>query len=164
MKYLKTAFTIAVNLIFGIFLAAGVAMVLLRIFSVKLLAVETGSMGQEYPVGSLVAAMKCQPEEIVSGDVIAFVANEQLVTVTHRVIETDSENRCFYTKGDANNTPDGSPVKFENLVGKVIFKIPKAGYLVIWSHTMGGKIFISLIFVFIAVCIAGKASYTRCSK
>ena len=40
----------------------------------------------------------------------------------------DEEKRFFTTKGDANDTVDGAPVAFENLIGKPVLTIPYLGY------------------------------------
>lgn len=159
MRYLKKTMSAAADILFGAMLVIGIALIVMRVCGYKLLAVETGSMGEAYPVGSLVIAESCDPEEIREGDVITFVANEDLLTVTHRVTEVDEKNRRFYTKGDANNAPDGSPVAFENLVGKVRAKIPYLGYAVIWAHTLRGKIVIALALSLTAVCVAGGVTY-----
>ena len=37
------------------------------------------------------------------------------------------QERCFITKGDANDMYDGSPVSWSNVVGKVEFSLPKIG-------------------------------------
>lgn len=86
------------------------------------------------------------------GDPITFVLNEDLVVATHRVIEIDSEAGCFYTKGDANNAADGSPVLFENLIGVPVFTIPYLGYFSDWvSNPPGMYIAISLAIVLVAL-------------
>ena len=43
------------------------------------------------------------------------------------MVNIDSQNRTFTTKGDANNTADPAPVSWENVIGKVILGIPWAG-------------------------------------
>ena len=48
---------------------------------------------------------------------------------THRVVEIDEENQRFYTKGDANESVDGAPVHFNNLIGVPVFAIPYLGYV-----------------------------------
>ncbi len=59
---------------------------------------------------------------------------------THRVISVDAEGRCFYTQGDANDTPDGEPVPFDNLLGVPRFSLPLLGYLVRLLRTVPGKL------------------------
>lgn len=155
MNYLKKTGGFLLNIFFGLLLVVGAALIVMRICGFKILAVETGSMGESCPVGSLIIADNCSPEGVRTGDVISFVANERLVTVTHRVVAVDEENQLFYTRGDANNTADSSPVLFENLIGKVRIKIPLLGYVFIWAHTKGGKIVIALGLTLMAVCITG---------
>jgi signal peptidase len=159
MQYIKKFGKIAADVIFGLMLVAGLAMIVLRICGFRLLAVETGSMGDTCPVGSLVIVQTCQPEKIAVGDVISFVADENLVTVTHRVTDIDTDGRSFTTKGDANNTSDSKPVSFDNLIGRVRLTVPLIGYVIIWSQTTGAKAVIALAFTLIAVCTAARASW-----
>ena len=98
----------------------------------------SGSMEPTYHVGSLIYVRGAEPEDIQVGDPITFVLNEDLVVATHRVIEIDGENQCFYTKGDANDAPDGAPVHFNNLIGKPVFTIPGLGYFSAWISNPPG--------------------------
>lgn len=119
-------------------------------------AVLSGSMEPTYHVGSLIYVKDMEPEEIKVGDPITFVFNENLVVATHRVIRIDSQNKQFYTKGDANDAADGSPVSFNNLVGKPVFTIPYLGYVAEFLSTSLGRIIgiaglgVLIIFVFVA--------------
>lgn len=101
-----------------------------RIFGVKCFAVTSASMAPAYPVGCIVYASPTDPEKIVPGDVISF--NVGTVTATHRVISVDRIEHAFTTQGDANSAPDGSPVDYSRVIGKVVFSLPLLGYLVIW--------------------------------
>ena len=51
----------------------------------------------------------------------------------HRVIEIQEvgDAKFFITKGDANRNPDSDPVIPENVVGKLVFTIPKIGWVAI---------------------------------
>jgi signal peptidase I len=149
------------NLFFALILALGVALIFLRVFGCKVLAVYTGSMGESCPVGSLVITYNSPPEDISEGDIISYVANEKLAVVTHRVVSVDSEKRRYVTKGDANKSNDTAPVSFDNLIGKVKIVIPKLGYAVIWAQTTGGKAVIALSLSLVAVCIAGGEIYKK---
>lgn len=72
------------------------------------------------------------PEDIKVGDVITFISTSSIsegLLVTHRVQEVkvvDGKYE-FVTKGDFNGAADSDTAKFDNLVGKVIFKIPQLG-------------------------------------
>ena len=89
----------------------------------------SGSMEPTYPVGSLIYVKSVDPQDVTVGQPITFVLNEDLVVATHRVVEIDEENQYFYTKGDANESMDGSPVHFKNLIGVPVFSIPYLGYV-----------------------------------
>lgn len=63
-------------------------------------------------------------EDVKVGDVIVFKIDKGYVT--HRVIKIN-DDKTFTTKGDANETEDLAPVKFENFQGKTAFTIPYLG-------------------------------------
>jgi len=125
MKIWDSISTVLVALVavFAVFLL-GSRLVGLRVFNVL-----SGSMEPTYSVGDLLYVKEVDPDSVQVGDPITFVLNEDLVVATHRVVKVDGENRQFYTKGDANETEDASPVHFNNLVGVPIFAIPLLGYV-----------------------------------
>lgn len=69
------------------------------------------------------------------GDIITFLSsdiNYKGLTITHRVVNKGigSGNRMVYTtKGDNNSVSDPATVSNDAIYGKVIFKIPKVGYI-----------------------------------
>lgn len=136
------------NVLTGILVCMAIVLTLLlvgvRIIGLQPFCVLSGSMEPEYHVGSLIYVKKTEPEEIKVGDPITFVLNEELTVATHRVIEIDSENQRFYTKGDANENPDSKPVHFKNLIGRPVFSIPYLGYVSNYlSHPPG---------MYVAIC------------
>lgn len=124
-KIWDTATTVLVVLvvIFAIFLM-GSRLVGLQVFNVI-----SGSMEPTYSVGDLLYVKTVDPDSVKVGDPITFVLNEDLMVATHRVVEIDSENRRFTTKGDANESEDANPVHFNNLIGVPVFSIPLLGYV-----------------------------------
>ena len=100
-----------------------------RILGYRVFNVISGSMEPQYSVGDLIYVKKVDVNDIKVNDPITFVLNEQLVVATHRVVEIDAENQHFYTKGDANDTRDSSPVHFNNVIGVPKFSIPLLGYV-----------------------------------
>ena len=125
-----------------------------RLFGVQVYSVISGSMEPEYPVGSLIYVKDINPSEIEVNDVITYVLPSETPS-THRVVRIDEENQLFYTKGDANETEDGAPVHFKNLIGTPVFKIPYLGYVAYYiQHPPGMYIAIAagavlLILVFL---------------
>lgn len=133
-------------IIIALLLALAFVFVSKRYFDVEMKAVLTGSMEPEIPVGSLVIIQPTAYEDINIGDDITFVRDQNLTLVTHRVIEKDDKTWFITTQGIANNIAD-APTNYLNVVGKVVFHIPYAGYFVIWISTKKGKIICEIIIV-----------------
>ena len=100
-----------------------------RLMGYRCFNIISPSMEPEYGVGDLIYVKEVDPATIKEGDVITFLVNEDLVVGTHRVVRVDAENKHFYTKGDANDIEDQSPVHFNNVIGVPEFSIPKLGYV-----------------------------------
>lgn len=100
-----------------------------RVMGYQVFNVISGSMEPKYSVGDLIYVKKVDVKDIKVGTPITFVLNEDLVVATHRVIKVDMENKHFYTKGDANDTADQTPVHFNNVIGVPVFSIPLLGYV-----------------------------------
>jgi signal peptidase len=115
----------------------------------------SGSMEPAYHVGGLVFIdTNARAEEIEVGDAIAYKLRDDMV-VTHRVIETDRSEGFFRTKGDANNTEDLAPVPFDNLIGRAVFHVPQAGYILMNLSTpkgfAAGAILIAVLIILFVV-------------
>jgi signal peptidase len=115
----------------------------------------SGSMEPAYNVGGLVFIdTNARAEDIKVGDAVAYGLSEDTV-VTHRVTEIDAERSLFTTKGDANNAEDLAPVPFENLIGKAVFHIPRAGYVLMNLSTpkgfAAGAILIAVLIVLFVI-------------
>ena len=118
-----TTVLVVLVVIFAVFLMGS------RLMGMQVFNVVSGSMEPTYSVGDLLYVKTVDPDSVKVGDPITFVLNEDLVVATHRVVDIDSHNRQFYTKGDANETADAAPVHFNNLVGVPVFAIPLLGYV-----------------------------------
>lgn len=125
----KKIWNIATAILVVLVIVMAVLLVGLRLFGLHPYTVLSGSMEPTYHVGSLIYVKEVKPEEVEVGQPITFVLNEDLVVATHRVVEIDEDNQYFYTKGDANESVDGSPVYFKNLIGVPVFSIPYLGYV-----------------------------------
>ena len=109
------------------------------------LIVLTDSM---YPViksGDLIICHTEEPENIQTGDVIAFFdpAGNGTTIVTHRVLEvTDQDGQLAWrTKGDNNNTEDRLLVTADKLVAVYEgTRIPGAGNVALFMQTTPGLI------------------------
>lgn len=104
-----------------------------RFFGLQVFTVLSGSMEPTYHTGSLIYVKKVDPFELKEGDVITFMLDEDTVA-THRIAgvvpdEEDPSVVRFRTKGDANDSEDGSLVHYKNVIGSPVFTIPKLGYV-----------------------------------
>ena len=150
----KKVWNILTTVIVVLVVIFAVLLVGVRLFGVQVYSVISGSMEPEYPVGSLIYVKDVDPTEIEVNDVITYVLPSETPS-THRVVRIDEENQLFYTKGDANETEDGAPVHFKNLIGTPVFKIPYLGYVAYYiQHPPGMYIAIAagavlLIIVFL---------------
>lgn len=116
----------------------------------------TGSMVPEIMPMDVVITKKRSPEELEVGDIITFLSSDSRLSniiVTHRIknkyYDATTGKYTFQTKGDANNTVDFALAEDYNIIGEVIFKIPKLGYVQEILASKGGLI----IFIFIP-CLA----------
>lgn len=118
-----------------------------KIAGYKTFFIQTGSMGNEIPKGSLVFVKKIPFEEIAVNDVLTFQNNEGTDYFTHRVIKIDDANKMLQTKGDANPDPDPEETSAYFVVGRVDFSIPKIGYAVQFLNSTAGKIITACVYI-----------------
>lgn len=126
---IKKIWNVISTVLVGIIVLCAIFLMGSRLMGYQVFNVISGSMEPTYSVGDLIYVKDVNPYEIEVGTPITFVLNEELVVATHRVVEVDAENQHFYTKGDANETADASPVHFNNVIGVPQFRIPLLGYV-----------------------------------
>jgi signal peptidase len=102
------------------------------LFPIQPTTVISGSMRPTLDVGDVVIVAKVSSDNIKPGDIIQFRETQGVATV-HRVVDIQEVegNMVFVTKGDDNSAPDPEAVLAANVVGKVIFNIPKVGWAAI---------------------------------
>ncbi len=113
--------------------AASMAVVALLWFNMGMLGVQPsvvsgGSMEPSMEVGDLALTRPVDAGDLRVGDVVRF--REGSTPVLHRLIkiERSPQGRLFVTQGDANNAPD-PPIIAEQIEGKVVVTVPKAGWV-----------------------------------
>ena len=112
----------------------------------------TGSMVPEIMPKDVVVTKKREAKDLEVGDIITFLSSDPRLSniiVTHRIkakyYDATTNKYTFQTKGDANNTADFTLAEDTNIIGEVIFKIPKIGYIQSILATKGGLIIVVLI-------------------
>ena len=91
-----------------------------NIFGYTFFEVATGSMSPTIEVGDIVIVKITK--EIEKNDIIIYKENNSYIA--HRLIE--KKDNLLVAKGDANNSKD-KPIKYEDIMGKVILTVPKVG-------------------------------------
>lgn len=92
----------------------------------------TQSMYPSIKAGDIIITYKEDSNIYNSGDVITFISpSNGGITITHRVEEVYNVNGVYSykTKGDNNNVADREVVDSDSVLGRVVAKIPKAGYI-----------------------------------
>ncbi len=138
MKTLKKVGNIASTVLVVLIVLCAVFLMGSRVLGYRVFTVISPSMEPNFMVGDLIYVKPVDPTEVKVDDPITFVLNEQLTVATHRVVRIDAEKQHFYTKGDANKTPDVAPVHFKNLIGIPAFRIPLLGYVSNFIQTSPG--------------------------
>ena len=91
------------------------------------------------------------------GDIISFFSTEydhDGMVVTHRIIdkkEVSSQLSNYRTKGDNNPIADKKNVTTDNVYGKVLFVIPKLGYIQTYLSTPGHILVCLLVPIIVVV-------------
>lgn len=112
---------------------------------VSALRVETGSMTGTINEGDVIIIAKTNKYKI--GDIVTYIQDGDKLPTTHRIVLYEGDNG-YITKGDFNNTKDFDTVYQDEILGEVIFPIPKLGYVLDWFTTTEGIIY-SIVFVVI---------------
>lgn len=114
------------------------------------------SMVPTIKINDGIVIRKINDDSVDIGDIITFASSDRRykgLTITHRVVGKQFvDGKYIYrTKGDNNILEDTSVVDINNIYGKVIFKIPKIGYLQGFVSSPAGFILLICIPVLIVI-------------
>lgn len=175
-EYFQTVVTVVVivGLVFGFWY--GVRLALNTQY--PMLAVASGSMhlpqntecdGWSHPfahtlhTGDLIVVEGVNPEDIYaaplnesgrSGDIIVFRAIGSDDLIVHRAVgKVVQSGRIFFiTQGDHNTVPGpSSPTPAENVIGRVVMRVPWFGHLALQLHNSTGWLVIVALIVLLVV-------------
>jgi signal peptidase len=97
-------------------------------FKYAAIAIGSGSMTGTFNKGDVIIYKAIGDYNPVLDDILVFRKDGKIIV--HRIIEVvdiGNDEYIYYTKGDANPTPDGYPLQREDLVGIYKAKIPYLG-------------------------------------
>jgi signal peptidase len=151
MRILSTAIT-GVRRVLDALLLALIVVVLFGVALGKLvplagaetLVIGGASMAPAIPVGAAVVVTPADPSALGPGDVVSLRAGPDRALFTHRIVRivTVGGRPQFETKGDANAAPDPTLVPPDDLVGRVQWVLPYAGYLLTLLSLPLGVLFV----------------------
>lgn len=126
----------------------------------KAYIVLSGSMEPSIPVGGAVVTERVDSATLRAGDAITFVVRSGQL-VTHRVTQVvqDEQGLGFRTRGDANRADDPEVTRPVNVVGRVWYTVPLAGY-VLYAASLAQ---LKLALVLLAAGLLGWSALRRVS-
>ena len=113
-----------------------VSLFIAGVFKYQPLAILTYSMEPIFTRGDIVVIEKLETKseknKLKKGDIIQYQYNG--IVVVHRIIDFYKQDgeKFFILKGDNNNSKDVNAVSYDQIVGKVLFSVPKIGYPSVW--------------------------------
>lgn len=96
----------------------------------KAYLISTESMEPELKKGDAIIIKKVAEDHLRVNDIVTFKINGEIIT--HRIVRIDEVNseKFYITKGDNNNVEDSDELRFSDIEGKQIIKIPHLGNIV----------------------------------
>ena len=126
-------------IIIGLFIVLMVTLTSQK-FMYAAISIGSGSMTGTINKGDVVVYKKIGEYEPVVDDVLVFKKDGKLIV--HRIIEVvdiNSTDKVYYTKGDANPTPDGYPLTKKDLVGIVKLRVKYLGIPSVYLNELLNK-------------------------
>ena len=120
----------------------------------RVYTIRTGSMEPEYKVNDVILVKDTKVEDLKTGDVITYVADDTgKMTITHRIISINDNpdgSATIVTKGDANEVEDQA-FNSSKVQGKLTYKFKIYSFI---TRLVNNKVtFFFLIFVPLVVTI-----------
>ena len=159
LKWLSTLVLVILVIIgialIGIFVSGKIAQSKGETPPISLYTIISTSMTPNIKVYDVVVVKTTDTSALQVGDVISFYSNNVYFDgkpITHRIVKkyNTEEGISYRTKGDANAVVDNDYVYEQNIVGKVIFKIPALGRVQFFLASQGGW-FIAILIPALAV-------------
>lgn len=121
-------------------------------FNMDIYIVVSESMAPKINVNDIILVKKgFNNDQYKVGNVITYIRDDGEL-ITHRIAEVTKSGllKAYITKGDNNEEPDDFPVMYEQIVGKVVYVMPKLGGLV---NLLKNKLFFASCILFLVFVI-----------
>jgi signal peptidase len=121
---------------------AGIALALAAplAFDARPLAVLSGSMEPALGTGDITVVRTIAPLDARPGDIVTFRDpgnSERLITHRVRSMRLQDDGVAFVTRGDANNVAERWRVPASGEIGRVAYRIPELGWVLMYARSQG---------------------------
>lgn len=109
----------------------------------RTMTVMSGSMAPTIATGDAVVSKPIAAPSLRPGDVATFKDPEGTSRlITHRVLSVKVAHGSVHvtTRGDANNTSESWDVAVDGRVGRVLYRVPRVGYLLVPASSPLGRL------------------------
>jgi signal peptidase I len=141
---------LAVSLRIGALWAAGALVLCLLLAAAAPLAigdnsyvVRSGSMMPAIETGDVIVTRPINPLGARVGQIVTFKdpdGSGRLLSHRVRAVHRAGDRVRFVTQGDANSAQEQWNVPVDGHIGRVLYRIPKLGYALVWTQGPPGRI------------------------
>jgi signal peptidase len=124
----------------GFAIGIALALALPLAFDARPLVVLSGSMEPALRTGDVSVVSSIAPLDARPGDIVTFRDPdnaERLITHRVRAMHVQGDGVVFRTRGDANNVSERWRVSASGEIGRVVYSIPKLGWVLAYARTKG---------------------------
>jgi signal peptidase len=129
----------AIATVAGFVLAILICSVMPLGFGDRSLVVRSGSMHPAIDTGDIVAVHPISPAVARIGDIVTFKRHGKLTSHRVRAIARQGATLQFTTQGDANTGQEHWSVPADGRIGRVMYRVPKLGFVVVKVQTPAGR-------------------------
>lgn len=119
--------------------------------------VRSGSMTPTIETGDVVVAEPIAPLSARVGEIVTFKdpdGSGRLLSHRARAVHRNGNQVDFITQGDANTGQERWSVPVDGQIGRVLYRIPKIGYALVWTQVPGGQIGLIAIPALLLIAVA----------
>jgi signal peptidase len=131
------------GIVVGFLMGMALAVVAPAAVGWRTLSVMSGSMSPAIATGDAVVTRPVRPSSLRAGDVVTFrdpEGTDRLITHRVRWVRSLDKTVEITTKGDANNTGERWQVAVDGRVGRVVARLPRAGFVLAPSASPLGRL------------------------
>ena len=115
---------------------------------IKSFVIVSESMEPTIITNDVIFIVDTSKENLEVGDIISFRTGDYINT--HRIVRIEEQNGedVYITKGDNNSNEDRTPVKFQDIEGKYLFRLSKIGKI---TEMLKSRITLVVLLIFLVI-------------